>query len=51
MPNYDNADLGIVALFLLGLAAILTGYIEQGSISMIIGAIAGISRPNGDKKL
>jgi hypothetical protein len=47
MKNYDNADLGICALLLIAIAAIATGYVEQGLIGMAIGAIAGISRSNG----
>lgn len=45
--DYDNADLGIMALLLIAVGAIATGYVEQGFIGMVVGAIAGISRSNG----
>ena len=45
--DYDNSDLGIMALLLIAVGAIATGYVEQGLIGMVVGAIAGISRSNG----
>jgi hypothetical protein len=45
--DYDNADLGITALFCIGIMAIAWGYVEQGIMGMIVSAIAGISRSNG----
>jgi|OpeIllAssembly_1097287.scaffolds.fasta_scaffold432025_3 hypothetical protein len=48
MGDYDNADLGIVALLLLGVAALGTGYVEQGMLAVIVAAIAGIARPNSN---
>jgi len=49
LRDYDNADLGIAELLLIAVAAIGTGYVEQGLIGMIVGAVAGISRSNGQK--
>lgn len=42
--NLDNADLGITALLLIAVAAIGTGYLEQGLIGAVVAAIAGIAR-------
>lgn len=47
--NYDNADLGIVSLLLIGVGVVATGYQEPGLVMAIVAAIAGISR-NGEKK-
>ena len=47
MVNYDNADLGIVALLLIAIAAILTGHNDTAIITAIVAAIAGIARSNG----
>jgi F0F1-type ATP synthase membrane subunit c/vacuolar-type H+-ATPase subunit K len=49
LKDHDNADLGIAALLLIAIACITTGYVEQGLIGMIVGAVAGISRSNGQK--
>lgn len=49
MINYDNADLGIAALLLIALGAILTEHYDQGIIGAIVAAIAGIARPNNGK--
>jgi hypothetical protein len=49
MKNYDNADLGICALLLLGVGALATGHAEEGLMGAIVAAVAGIARPNGNK--
>lgn len=47
--NWDNADLGIVALLLIAVACVVTGHTEQGLLSTIVAGIAGIaSRKNGN---
>jgi len=44
MIDYDNADLGIVALLLIGVAAIAVGNTDTAIITAIVAAIAGIAR-------
>ena len=46
MQNYDNADLGIVALLLIGVAAFVTGNTDTAIITAVVAAIAGIARTN-----
>ena len=47
MKGYDNADLGICALLLIGVGAVCTGHTEPGLMGTIVAAIAGIARGNG----